>query len=102
MCSPRSICPPGGGCTTGLASCGKCSAATGWPRTAAGGTSDDRLRIDLEADVIETTAPAPASMGLAARLFGVLLSPRATYAAIAERPRWLGALAVLLILAMGP
>ena len=42
-----------------------------------------------------TTLPTrgPADMGLAARLLGVLFSPRATYAAVAERPRWLGALA---------
>ncbi|HMD34909.1 MAG TPA: YIP1 family protein [Vicinamibacterales bacterium] len=32
-------------------------------------------------------------MALPARLFGVLLSPRAAYAAIAARPRWFGALA---------
>jgi len=38
-------------------------------------------------------APATAPMGLPARLFGVLLSPRATYAAIAARPHWAGALA---------
>lgn len=35
--------------------------------------------------------------GLFARLMGVVLSPRETYAAIASRPRWLGALAVVLL-----
>ena len=69
---------------------------------AADGTNVDRLRMDVEPDVTDTTAPATPSMSLPARLFGVLLSPRATYAAIAERPRWLGALAVLLVLAMAP
>ena len=49
--------------------------------------------MDLEADVTDTTAPAPASKGLPARLLGVLLSPRATYAEIAARPHWFGALA---------
>jgi hypothetical protein len=43
-------------------------------------------------------APAPAPMSLPARLFGVLLSPRATYAAIAARPRWFGALAFAFVI----
>jgi hypothetical protein len=34
--------------------------------------------------------------GLASRLFGVVTSPRASYADIAARPRWLGALLVVL------
>ncbi len=42
----------------------------------------------------QTTSP-----GLAARLFGVLTSPRATYAQVAMRPRWFGALAVLVVVA---
>jgi hypothetical protein len=47
-----------------------------------------------------TEAAAP--QGLIARIFGVLLSPRKTYAGVAARPRWLGMLAVvLLIIATG-
>ena len=54
----------------------------------------------------ETLAPplteTAASQGLLARIFGVLLSPRKTYADVAARPRWLGMLAVvLLIIATG-
>lgn len=45
-------------------------------------------------------APAPAEMGLASRLLGTLFSPRQTYAAVAARPRWLGALAVSIVLIM--
>jgi hypothetical protein len=47
--------------------------------------------------VTETTpsAPAAAPKSLIARLFGVLLAPRATYAEVAARPHWLGALAVV-------
>ena len=43
-----------------------------------------------------TSAPAaPAtSKGLAARVVGVFVSPRATYADVAARPRWLGAFLV--------
>ena len=50
-----------------------------------------------------TTIPATASSGksLPARLFGVLLSPRATYADIAGRPRVLGALAGITLLCAG-
>jgi Yip1-like protein len=45
----------------------------------------------------ETLSPAlPASRGLAGRVFGVLTSPRSTYADVAARPRWLGALVVVL------
>ncbi len=52
---------------------------------------------DTAADV--STTPAP---GLFARIVGVLLSPRETYAAIAARPKWLGVLLVtILIFAAG-
>lgn len=44
-------------------------------------------------------APPPS---LAARLFGVLLSPRATFAAIVDRPRPLGALLAVCLLAAAP
>src|SRR5688572_26706053 len=48
----------------------------------------------------ETTSPAPVSHpGLAARILGVLLSPRETFEAIAARPRWLGILAITLVIA---
>ena len=51
----------------------------------------------------ETTAAASADVrdqGLAARLVGVLFSPRATYAGITARPRVLGALAVSIVIIM--
>ena len=48
----------------------------------------------------ETTSPASVSHpGLAARIVGVLLSPRETFEAIAARPRWLGILAITLVIA---
>jgi Yip1 domain len=54
----------------------------------------------------EVAAPALTAAatpkGLLARFFGVLVAPRATYADVAARPRWLGILAVvLLIMAAG-
>jgi hypothetical protein len=42
-----------------------------------------------------TSAAPPAGQALPARLIGVLFAPRATYAGLAARPRWLGALAVV-------
>ncbi len=53
----------------------------------------------------ETDAARPdagPSPGLAARLFGVLLSPRSTFAAIVERPRPFGALLVVCLLSAAP
>jgi hypothetical protein len=49
-----------------------------------------------------TSAPAIAAPqpGLAARIIGVLFSPRETFAAVAARPRWFGVLAVS-VLVMG-
>jgi hypothetical protein len=48
---------------------------------------------------LASQAPVPAApKGLAARIIGVLTSPRATYADVAARPRWLGALAVVLLI----
>ena len=38
------------------------------------------------------------SLGLPARIIGVLTAPRATYADVAARPRWLGALAFILLI----
>jgi hypothetical protein len=53
----------------------------------------------------ETTAstpPAPAaSKGLFSRIVGVFFAPRATYAEVAARPRWFGALAVSSIVIAG-
>jgi hypothetical protein len=50
--------------------------------------------------VTETIAPAPPAKSLAARIVGVIFSPRDTYAEVAARPRALGAL-VFVILVMG-
>ena len=48
------------------------------------------------AHTMTAEATGSRSMSLPARLVGVILSPRATYAAVAARPRVLGALAVVL------
>jgi len=40
---------------------------------------------------------APARRGLAARMIGVVLSPRATFEVVAADPRWLGVLAVTVL-----
>jgi hypothetical protein len=40
------------------------------------------------------SSPRTANPGLAARLIGVLFSPRETFAAVVARPKWLGAVAV--------
>jgi hypothetical protein len=53
-------------------------------------------------DQISSPAAAQPSLGLAARVFGVLTSPRRTYADIAAHPRWLGALLVVLLATTGP
>ncbi len=53
----------------------------------------------------ETAASAPAATGphkgLLARVIGVFVSPRATYADVAARPRWFGVLAVSCIVIAG-
>ncbi len=55
-----------------------------------------------EAVATSSLTAAAAPKGLVARIFGVLLAPRATYADVAARPRWLGVLAVvLLVMATG-
>src|SRR5207342_53643 len=58
-------------------------------------------RISVEDHVAESIAShwtaTSASPGLFARLIGVLTSPRATYKEVAARPRWAGALAVVLL-----
>jgi len=49
-----------------------------------------------------TSLPPPAvSKNVVARLFGVLFSPRATYADIAASPRWLGALLIVVAITGG-
>jgi hypothetical protein len=40
-----------------------------------------------------------ADQGLVARMVGVLVSPKPTFAAIAARPRWLGVMAITLVIA---
>jgi hypothetical protein len=50
----------------------------------------------IAAESSATSAP----QGLAARAIGILTSPRATYAGVAAHPRWLGALALVVLLSM--
>jgi hypothetical protein len=48
-------------------------------------------------EVVAPSSPATAApKGLLSRVVGVLVAPRATYADVAARPRWLGVLAVVL------
>jgi hypothetical protein len=47
-------------------------------------------------DTLSPPSAAPRARGLAARVVGVLTSPRATYADVAARPRWLGVMLVVL------
>lgn len=42
---------------------------------------------------------AVAEQGLLARMLGVLVAPKATFAGIAARPRWLGVMAITLLIA---
>jgi len=44
------------------------------------------------------TEPAPGGKSLPARLLGVFISPRSGYADVVARPRWLGALAVVVLI----
>ena len=47
----------------------------------------------------DTTTAQPASQpGLLARIFGVLTSPKSTFAVVAARPRWLGVMAITLVI----
>jgi hypothetical protein len=53
-------------------------------------------------DLASAAAPAEAApKGLFSRIVGVFFSPRATYAAVAARPRWFGVLAVSCLLLSG-
>jgi hypothetical protein len=45
-----------------------------------------------------STAPVAKGLSLPARIIGVLTSPRATYADVAARPRWLGVLLFVILL----
>ena len=45
-----------------------------------------------------TTAQPVSQPGLLARIVGVLTSPRSTFAAVAARPRWLGVMAITLVI----
>lgn len=53
-------------------------------------------------DTLPSPSASPPARGLGARVFGVLTSPRATYADVAARPRWLGVLIVVLIATILP
>lgn len=55
--------------------------------------------MTMPAGVLEPTPVRSVCPGLPARVIGVLFAPRATYAAVAARPRWFGVLA--LIVAIG-
>ena len=46
------------------------------------------------------SSAVPAPQSLPARAIGVLTSPRATYAGVAARPRWFGALALVIVVSM--
>jgi hypothetical protein len=53
-------------------------------------------------DVSSSVATAPAGDSLIARLSGVVFSPRATFERIVARPRWFGAMAVIVgLIALG-
>ena len=48
--------------------------------------------------ILSQSAAATAPKGLLARLVGILTSPTATYADVTARPRWLGALVLVLVI----
>ena len=64
------------------------------------GRSSVYAQLNDRFSVRDTTAEA-APKGLFSRVFGVFFSPRATYAAVAARPRWFGVLAVSCIIVSG-
>jgi hypothetical protein len=53
-------------------------------------------------DTLSSQSALAPGGGLAARVFGVLTSPRSTYADIAARPRWFGALVFVLVATLIP
>jgi hypothetical protein len=59
----------------------------------------EKQMAQIAAAAAETTHPKGPS--LLARVFGVLFSPRETYAAVAARPRALGALTITLVVMIG-
>ena len=69
------------------------------------GNTSGNLRVykgDQMTDTAPATAPAEAApKGLISRIFGVFFAPRATYAAVAAHPKWLGVLAVSCVLIAG-
>ena len=54
--------------------------------------------------MLDTLSPSalPPARGLAARVVGVLTSPRAAYADVSARPRWLGAMLVVMVATILP
>ena len=52
-------------------------------------------------EVTDTTTveEQPAPLGLAGRIIGVLVSPKQTFAAVAASPKWLGVMAITLVIA---
>src|SRR3954466_1133534 len=60
------------------------------------------MKGDLMTDPVAASVPAEAApKGLLSRIVGLFFSPRATYAAIAARPRWFGVLAVTCVIVAG-
>ena len=53
-------------------------------------------------DTLSPQSASPRARGLGGRVFGVLTSPRATYADVAAHPRWLGVLLVVLLATIVP
>jgi len=53
-------------------------------------------------DTLSSQSASLPARGLAARVFGVLTSPRSTYADVAARPRWLGVFVVVLVTTIVP
>ncbi len=53
-------------------------------------------------DTLSSPPASPPARGLAARVTGVLTSPRATYADVAARPRWFAMLIVVLVATIVP
>src|SRR5207245_4279347 len=98
---------PGGAWWGGLASCGR---SLQEPRRrrhgkvtehrGSGGRIYPRYGKRPDVTTQSTTADAAlatGSKGLSARVLGVLFAPRATYADVAARPRWLGAFLVVVL-----
>src|SRR5688572_7352243 len=67
-----------------------------WRRSGVRTSIDARGRGTMT-ETVGTTAERAQGPGLFARLIGVPLTPYHTYAAVAERPKWFGALAVGLL-----